>query len=50
MARVVTEHTQDWTPSLATDPVQQALLAMIKTKQKQGRRGTKNAPQGSAAT
>jgi non-homologous end joining protein Ku len=31
-------------PSLATDPVQQALLAMIDAKQKRTRRSTKKAP------
>jgi DNA end-binding protein Ku len=39
--KLIEEHTQDWTPSLATDPVQQALLTMIDTKQRRARRNTK---------
>jgi DNA end-binding protein Ku len=34
---LIAEHTQAWSPSLATDPVQQALLSMIRAKQKRGR-------------
>jgi DNA end-binding protein Ku len=45
LAKLIDEHTQDWTPSLATDPVQQALLAMIDAKQKPTRRGTKKTPE-----
>jgi DNA end-binding protein Ku len=41
LRKLIAEHTQDWTPSLATDPVQQALLATIKGKQKRARRSTK---------
>src|SRR5215203_6067523 len=41
LAQLIDENTEDWTPSLATDPVQQALLAMIKTKQKRPRGSTK---------
>jgi DNA end-binding protein Ku len=46
LGKLIAEHTQDWTPSLATDPVQQALLAMIEGKQKRARRSTKKAPEG----
>jgi DNA end-binding protein Ku len=46
LGKLISEHTQDWTPSLATDPVQQALLAMIEGKQKRARRSTKKAPEG----
>jgi DNA end-binding protein Ku len=41
LASLITEHTQDWSPSLATDPVEQALRSMIETKQKHARRSTK---------
>jgi DNA end-binding protein Ku len=34
LAKLIEDHTQDWSPSLAEDPVQQALLGMIKAKQK----------------
>ena len=44
LAQLIDNNTQDWTPSLAGDPVQQALLAMIKTKQKRPRGSTKKAP------
>lgn len=47
VTKLIAEHTQDWSPSLATDPVQKALLSMIGAKQKRGRRGTKKA--GAAA-
>ena len=29
LASLITEHTQGWSPSLATDPVEQALRSMI---------------------
>src|SRR5438309_10623370 len=45
LGKLIAEHTQDWTPSLATDPVQQALLAMIEGKQKRARRSAKKAPE-----
>lgn len=38
LTKLIAEHTQDWSPRLATDPVQHALLSMIETKQKRGRR------------
>jgi DNA end-binding protein Ku len=38
---LIAEHTQDWSPSLATDPVQHALRSMIDAKQKRARRSTK---------
>jgi DNA end-binding protein Ku len=41
LAKLIQDHTQDWAPSLAEDPVQQALLGMIKAKQKSGRAGSK---------
>jgi DNA end-binding protein Ku len=41
LAKLIDKHTRDWTPSLATDPVQQALLAMIDAKRKRPRRNTK---------
>ena len=41
LTKLIAEHTQNWSPSLATDPVQQALLSMIEAKQKRARRSTK---------
>jgi DNA end-binding protein Ku len=41
LARRIAEHTQDWSPSLATDPVEQALRSMIEAKQKRTGRSTK---------
>ena len=38
LAKLIEDHTQDWTPSLAEDPVQQALLGMIQAKRKRPRR------------
>ena len=38
LAKLIAEHTQEWSPSLATDPVQQALLSIIEGKQKRARR------------
>lgn len=43
LAELIEEHIQDWTPSLAADPVQQALLSMIAAKQKRTRGNTKKA-------
>ena len=43
LAKLIGGHTQDWTPALATDPVQQALLAMVEQKEKKPRRSTKGA-------
>jgi len=36
--KLIAEHTQDWSPRLATDPVQQALLSMVEAKQKRAGR------------
>lgn len=41
LAGLVSEHTQGWSPSLATDPVEQALRSMITAKQKRARPSTK---------
>ena len=41
LVKLIEEHTQDWTPSLTADPVQQALLSMIAAKQKRTRGSTK---------
>ena len=41
LARLVAEHTKSWSPSLATDPVEQAFRSMIEAKQKRARRSTK---------
>ena len=41
LASLIADHTQDWSPSLATDPVEQALRSMIEAKQKPARRSTK---------
>jgi DNA end-binding protein Ku len=43
IAKLIAEHTVDWSPSLATDPVEQALLSMIKAKQKHGGRSKRKA-------
>ncbi len=43
LTKLIAGHTQDWTPALATDPVQQALLAMVEQKQKKTRRSAKGA-------
>jgi DNA end-binding protein Ku len=40
-AGVIAKHTQPWSPSLASDPVEQALRSMIAAKQKHERRSTK---------
>ena len=45
LASLIAEHTQDWSPSLATDPVEQSLRSMIEAKQKRARRTTKK-PEG----
>jgi DNA end-binding protein Ku len=41
LASLIAQHTKNWSPSLATDPVEQALRSMIETKQKRTRRGRK---------
>jgi DNA end-binding protein Ku len=46
LAQLIEEHTRDWTPSLAADPVQQALLSMITVKQKRTRSNMKKASAG----
>jgi DNA end-binding protein Ku len=46
VAELIEQHTSDWTPSLAADPVQQALLSMIASKQKKPRRSSKKAAGG----
>src|SRR5689334_6230925 len=45
LASLIAEHTQDWSPSLATDPVEQSLRSMIEAKEKRARRSTKK-PEG----
>ena len=41
LASLIAEHTRSWSPSLATDAVEQALRSMIEAKQKSLRRSTK---------
>ena len=41
LANLIAEHTQGWSPSLATEPVEQALRSMIEAKQKHVPRSTK---------
>ena len=41
LASLIAEHTQGWSPSLATDPVEQTLRSIIEAKQKRARRSTK---------
>ena len=41
LASLIAEHTQSWSPSLATDPVEQALRSMIQAKQKRAQPSTK---------
>ena len=48
LAQLIEEHTRGWTPSLAADPVQQALLSMIAAKQKRARTGSKKSAAGKA--
>lgn len=43
LTKLIAEHTEPWSPSLATDPVQKALLSMIEGKQKRAGRSTKKA-------
>jgi DNA end-binding protein Ku len=45
LSSVIAEHTKRWSPSLATDPVEQSLRSMIEAKQKRPRRSTKK-PEG----
>jgi DNA end-binding protein Ku len=48
LAQLIEEHTRGWTPSLTADPVQQALLSMIATKQKRVRTASKKSAAGKA--
>ena len=41
--KLIADHTRDWSDSLVTDPVEQALRSMIKTKQKRTGRSAKKA-------
>src|SRR5205085_929830 len=41
LASLIAEHTRRWSPSLATDPVEQSLRSMIEAKEKRARRSTK---------
>jgi DNA end-binding protein Ku len=41
LASLIAQHTKRWSPSLATDPVEQAFRSMIEAKQKRARRSTK---------
>src|SRR5437762_1227010 len=41
LASLIAAHTKTWSPSLATDPVEQGLRSMIEAKQKHARRSTK---------
>jgi DNA end-binding protein Ku len=41
LAGLIAEHTQSWSPSLATDPVEAALRSMIAAKKKGARRSPK---------
>src|SRR5437763_15369068 len=45
LASLIAEHTQDWSVSLATDPVEQGLRSMIEAKQMRARSSTNN-PEG----
>jgi DNA end-binding protein Ku len=45
LASLIAEHTKRWSPSLATDPVEESLRSMIEAKQKHARRSTKK-PEG----
>jgi DNA end-binding protein Ku len=46
LAQLIEEHTRGWAPSLTADPVQQALLSMIATKQKRVRTASKKSAAG----
>jgi DNA end-binding protein Ku len=46
LAELIEEHTRDWTPSLAADPVQEALLSIIAAKRKRSRSNRKKSPAG----
>lgn len=50
LAQLIGEHTRGWTASLTADPVQQALLSMIATKQKRARTASKSPPPAKPAT
>jgi DNA end-binding protein Ku len=41
--KLIADYTRDWSDSLVTDPVEQALRSMIKTKQKRTGRSAKKA-------
>jgi len=41
LASLIAKQAQGWSPSFATDPVEQALRSVIETKQKHARRSTK---------
>ena len=43
LTSLIAEHTQGWSASLASDPVEQALRSMIEAKQKRARRSTRKA-------
>jgi DNA end-binding protein Ku len=46
LRQLIEEHTKSWTPELAKDPVQKALLDMIASKEKGGKRGKQKASRG----
>lgn len=50
VAKLIADHTRDWSDSLVTDPVEQALRSMIKAKQKRGRRSAKRLARRRATT
>jgi DNA end-binding protein Ku len=41
VTKLIADHTRDWSDSLVTDPVEQALRSMIKAKQKRAGRSSK---------
>jgi DNA end-binding protein Ku len=41
LASLIAEHAKSWSPSFATDPVEQAFRSMIEAKQKRARRSTR---------
>jgi DNA end-binding protein Ku len=41
VTKLIADHTRDWSDSLVTDPVEQALRSMIKAKQKRAGRSAK---------
>jgi len=46
LGQLIEEHTKSWSPELAKDPVQKALLHMIASKEKGGKRGKQMASRG----